>query len=88
MNDSEREDWINNDEGLYNWQRSSGMSMRKFIRENREEIDRVINNVTSGKKQAHHLAYGPEAGQYPATPEPNPIPKRYRGRMGQDLRPR
>jgi hypothetical protein len=57
MNDSEREDWINNDEGLYNWQRSSGLSMRKFIKENRAEITNVIENVTSGKKHAHYLAY-------------------------------
>jgi hypothetical protein len=57
MNDSERENWVNNDEGLYNWKRSSGLSMRKFIRENRAEITRVIENVTGGKKPAHYLAY-------------------------------
>lgn len=45
MNDSEREQWIINDEGLYNWQRRSGMGMTRFIRENREEIDKTINGV-------------------------------------------
>lgn len=51
-NDSERQDWINNDEGLYNWKRSSGLSMREFIRQNRAEIDAAIDNVTSGSASA------------------------------------
>lgn len=57
MNNTEREQWIDNDEGLYNWWRSSKLSKRKFIKENRAEIDAAINNVTSGKKPAHYLAY-------------------------------
>jgi hypothetical protein len=57
-NDEEREQWIANDEGLYDWQRKSGLSMRAFIRANRAEIDAAIDNVTSGKKPAHHLKYG------------------------------
>lgn len=58
-NDEERRDWIDNDEGLYNWKRSSGLSMREFIRQNRVEIDAAIDNVTCGHKPAHYLAYGP-----------------------------
>ena len=58
MNDTEREQWIDNDEGLYNWRRSERLSMREFIRKNREEIDRVIRNMTERKKPAHYLAYG------------------------------
>lgn len=42
LNNSEREQWINNDEGLYNWKRRSRLSMREFIRQNREELDRLI----------------------------------------------
>lgn len=57
-NDEERRQWIENDEGLYNWQRSSRQSMKQFIRENRAEIDAAIDNVTSGRKPAHYLAYG------------------------------
>lgn len=53
-----REDWINNDEGLYDWWQSSGLSMRKFIAENKTEIDAVIRNLTSGDKPAHYLKYG------------------------------
>jgi hypothetical protein len=53
-----REDWINNDEGLYDWWQSSGLSMRKFIEQNKDEIDAAIRNVTSGDKPAHYLKYG------------------------------
>ena len=42
LNDTERAQWIDNDEGLYNWWRSSRQLKRAFIRENREELDRLI----------------------------------------------
>ena len=58
MNDVDRAQWVDNDEGLYDLRRSSGQSMRDWIRENREMIDRCINNVTSGRRPAHHLKYG------------------------------
>jgi hypothetical protein len=58
INDEERRQWIENDEGLYLWKRSSKLSMREFIRENREAIDAVINAITSGNKPAHFLVYG------------------------------
>ena len=45
MNNRERAQWIDNDEELYGWKRSSGLSMRNFIRENRGEIDAHINGV-------------------------------------------
>lgn len=60
MNNTEREQWIDNDEGLYNWWKRSKLSKRKFIQENRAEIDEAINNVQSGKKPAHYLAYDPK----------------------------
>ena len=49
-NDSEREQWVNNDEGLYEWQRRSHLSMRQFVRENRDTIDRFIDGETKGKR--------------------------------------
>jgi len=52
------EQWIDNDEGLYNWWRSSGMGKRAFIKENRAELEQCIDNVTTGRKGAHYLAYG------------------------------
>ena len=51
MNNRERELWIANDEGLYLWQRRSKQSMRAFIRENREELDRYINKVLNRKPE-------------------------------------
>ena len=58
-NDSERGQWIDNDEGLYDWWRSSHQSKRAFIRENRAEIDACIDRVLNGSKPAHYLKYGP-----------------------------
>lgn len=63
MNNRDREQWVNNDEGLYNWWRSSRVPMRKFITENRAEIDAAIANVKSGNKPAHYLAYPERRGR-------------------------
>lgn len=58
MNDKQRGEWLDNDEGLYDWWKSSKQPKAKFIRENRAKIDEVIGNVTSGKKRQHYLKYG------------------------------
>ncbi len=58
MNDAERAQWVANDEGLYRWHRQSGLPLRRFIRENRAEIDEVIRQVRDGTKPAHFLVYG------------------------------
>jgi len=42
LNDTDRREWIANDEGLYNWQRSSRQSMKTFIKTNKAEIDRAV----------------------------------------------
>lgn len=55
---SDIEQWIDNDEGLYNWWRGSRQSKRAFIKENREELTACINRVLNGSKPAHYLAYG------------------------------
>ena len=57
-NDDERAQWVDNDEGLYDWWRTSGQPKRAFIREHRAEIDEAIDNVTGGNKPAHYLKYG------------------------------
>ena len=49
LNDTEREQWVNNDEGLYNWWRRSHQSMRQFIRKNRTELDAAINQALNVK---------------------------------------
>ena len=58
MNDQERENFIDNDEGLYRLWKASRSSKRKFIKANRSEIDSVIANVTTAKQPAHYLLYG------------------------------
>lgn len=52
------EQWVDNDEGLYNWWRSSRQAKRAFVRANRAELAACIERVTSGAKPAHYLAYG------------------------------
>lgn len=58
MNDTDRSQWIDNDEGLYDWWKSTRLSKREFIRQNRAEIDAAIRPVLEGTKPAHHLKYG------------------------------
>ena len=61
-NDADREQWIANDEGLYDWarrwMRSNKGGMRGFIKANRAEIDAAIDPVIDGTKRPHHLKYG------------------------------
>lgn len=45
MNDKERANWINNEEGLYVWWKRSKQSMRSFIKTNRHYIDAAINSI-------------------------------------------
>jgi hypothetical protein len=45
LNNADREQWIDNDEGLYSWWKSSRQSKREFIKENKTEIDAAINSV-------------------------------------------
>ena len=42
MNDTEREQWIDNDEGLYDWWKSSRMSKREFIKETARRSTRPL----------------------------------------------
>jgi hypothetical protein len=53
LNNSERENWVNNDEGLYNWFKSSRLSMREFIKQNKSELDECILRVLNGEKKPH-----------------------------------
>lgn len=46
INDEDRQQWCNNDESLYYWQRASALSRRDFIRSNRGQIDAHIRRVT------------------------------------------
>lgn len=39
----EIEQWVNNDEGLYTWWKRERVGIRTFIRENREQLEEIIN---------------------------------------------
>lgn len=56
--DSERRLWVLNDEGLYQRQQASGMTLRAWVAQNRAAVDKVIDNVASGRRRQHYLAYG------------------------------
>lgn len=43
----DREQWIDNDEGLYRWWKSSRLSRRDFIHQEREHLDACIANILS-----------------------------------------
>jgi len=42
MNDAERRLWVENDEGLYSWWKSSRIGLYLFVKENRAELTRMI----------------------------------------------
>lgn len=58
LNDHDRQQWVDNDEGLYRWWRSTGLSRREFIRQNRSEIDKAVRAMVNGERRSHYLAYG------------------------------
>lgn len=58
INDNDRGQWIDNDEGLYCMWLDTGLSKTEFIRRNRAAITEAIKNVTSNKRPAHYLKYG------------------------------
>jgi len=56
-NDREREQWVQNDQGLYDDWIKSNRGLTTWVKYNRALIDKVIDNVLSGKKPAHYLKY-------------------------------
>jgi hypothetical protein len=58
INDNDREDFVNNDEGLYRLWQASKQGITTFVRQNRPFIDEVIRKVRDGEKPAHYLFYG------------------------------
>jgi len=58
MNDSERRDWVENDEGLYEMWKASRMPISKFVRMYRNELDNLIQPIMEGKEKPHYLIYG------------------------------
>ena len=59
MDDKDRSQWVDNDEGLYRAWQAAKVSKKQWIAQNRAFIDDVIANVLSGRQPAHYLRYGP-----------------------------
>jgi len=58
MNDFQREQWIMNDEGLYDMWKRSHKGITTYVRQNRKLIDELVTPIISGEKRTHYLKYG------------------------------
>ena len=57
LSDNDIRDWIDNDEGLYNWWIGCRQTKSQFIREERAAIVPAIKNIIEGREPASYLAY-------------------------------
>lgn len=57
INDNDRGEWIDNDEGLYLLWKRSRKSKKTFIKENRGLLDEIIIGCRNGNIPCHYLAY-------------------------------
>lgn len=57
INDQDRGEWINNDEGLYLLWKRSRKSKKTFIKENRGLLDEIIIGCRNGDIPVHYLVY-------------------------------
>lgn len=50
LNDDDRAQWVDNDEGLYTWWQSERprKTKRQFVRDNREYLTEFIQNALNG----------------------------------------
>jgi hypothetical protein len=93
INDADREQWIDNDEGLYDdyqrWARRNKGGRRAYVRAYRDELDAVIRRVRDGEQPAHYLKYG-GPGRYGSNNAGSrawkDIPKTYRKMSSAELR--
>lgn len=54
INDTDREQWVMNDEGLYSWWKKEMRGerrLREFVRAHRAEIDHAIRTATEPKNE-------------------------------------
>ena len=52
LNDKERTLWVENDESLYRWWKSTDMTLRRFVRKHRADIDLHIKERTCHHDQS------------------------------------
>jgi hypothetical protein len=73
--------WVNNDEGLYAWWKSTRLSMRKFISENRDDLRGAIREVLN-REPSRNPGRTLQVGTRVSEPNPRQIdrPRRKGGR--------
>lgn len=58
LNTEDLNQWIDNDEGLYNWWKGSRQSKRQFIQENRQELkDCILGFLNRKPAEKHYYDY-------------------------------
>ncbi len=45
MNNEDRRQWVDNDESLYDWFKSTRLIMAQFVKQNRKVLDEYINHA-------------------------------------------
>jgi len=58
LNDAERGELVENDEGLHAWRLRTGLGVRRFVRANRAKLDAIFREVAEGRARVHDGAYG------------------------------
>lgn len=57
INDKDRAEFVENEEGMYRWYRSCRQPLRTFVRENRTDIDRVIIEANKPPVSEYRAGY-------------------------------
>ena len=57
MNDAERRQWVDNDEGLHRQWKAARVGQCAWVKANRPMIDEYIGLVVSGQRKPHFAAY-------------------------------
>jgi len=55
---TECEEWVSNDEGLYDLWQESNLPLSRFINQNYAFIKEVAKSVKGGERKPHYLKYG------------------------------
>jgi hypothetical protein len=53
INDQDRRQWVENDEGLYLWWKGSRMGLYRFVRENRDTLTKIIRDQLERGPDGH-----------------------------------
>jgi hypothetical protein len=57
ITNSDIDQWLDNDESLYNWLKSSRQNRRQFIKDNRDQLVAYIDGIINQPPQAKTWQY-------------------------------